>query len=231
MFLSSKSGFCKDCQVLNAMETAEQERKVREEAERKFQEEEAKRYAEDAQRQKAEDLVRMAFTEKRPIATITRFPTVVQQNIQPNPVINNIQYARVQNITPVIYNTPNPNINRIQLVNQNQNGIYRVNNIQNINPVPTVKSLNTDNKASPFVYQNLIQMNNAYQVRNNNAALPINTGNRVIVTNFNNQRPRPILRSNSTMNYSTPNFGARVIEKKIISGNNYKPHVYKRALY
>jgi hypothetical protein len=183
------------------------------------------------QRQKAEDLVRMAFTEKRPIATITRFPTVVQQNIQPNPVINNIQYARVQNITPVIYNTPNPNINRIQLVNQNQNGIYRVNNIQNINPVPTVKSLNTDNKASPFVYQNLIQMNNAYQVRNNNAALPINTGNRVIVTNFNNQRPRPILRSNSTMNYSTPNFGARVIEKKIISGNNYKPHVYKRALY
>ena len=183
------------------------------------------------QRQKAEDLVRMAFTEKRPIATITRFPTVVQQNIQPNPVINNIQYARVQNITPVIYNTPNPNINRIQLVNQNQNGIYRVNNIQNINPVPTVKSLNTDNKVSPFVYQNLIQMNNAYQVRNNNAALPINTGNRVIVTNFNNQRPRPILRSNSTMNYSTPNFGARVIEKKIISGNNYKPHVYKRALY
>ena len=183
------------------------------------------------QRQKAEDLVRMAFTEKRPIATITRFPLVVQQNIQPNPVINNIQYARVQNITPVIYNTPNPNINRIQLVNQNQNGIYRVNNIQNINPVPTVKSLNTDNKASPFVYQNLIQMNNAYQVRNNNAALPINTGNRVIVTNFNNQRPRPILRSNSTMNYSTPNFGARVIEKKIISGNNYKPHVYKRALY
>lgn len=183
------------------------------------------------QRQKAEDLVRMAFTEKRPIATITRFPTVVQQNIQPNPVINNIQYARVQNITPVIYNTPNPNINRIQLVNQNQNGIYRVNNIQNINPVPTVKSLNTDNKVSPFVYQNLIQMNNAYQVRNNNAALPLNTGNRVIVTNFNNQRPRPILRSNSTMNYSTPNFGARVIEKKIISGNNYKPHVYKRALY
>ena len=183
------------------------------------------------QRQKAEDLVRMAFTEKRPIATITRFPTVVQQNIQPNPVINNIQYARVQNITPVIYNTSNPNINGIQLVNQNQNGIYRVNNIQNINPVPTVKSLNTDNKASPFVYQNLIQMNNAYQVRNNNAALPINTGNRVIVTNFNNQRPRPILRSNSTMNYSTPNFGARVIEKKIISGNNYKPHVYKRALY
>lgn len=183
------------------------------------------------QRQKAEDLVRMAFTEKRPIATITRFPTVVQQNIQPNPVINNFQYARVQNITPVIYNTPNPNINRIQLVNQNQNGIYRVNNIQNINPVPTVKSLNTDNKASPFVYQNLIQMNNAYQVRNNNAALPLNTGNRVIVTNFNNQRPRPILRSNSTMNYSTPNFGARVIEKKIISGNNYKPHVYKRALY
>ena len=185
------------------------------------------------QRQKAEDLVRMAFTEKRPIATITRFPTVVQQNIQPNPVINNIQYARVQNITPVIYNTPNPNINRIQLVNQNQNGIYRVNNIQNINPVPTVKSLNTDNKASPFVYQNLIQTNNAYQVRNknNNAVLPINTGNRVIVTNFNNQRPRPILRSNSTMNYSTPNFGARVIEKKIISGNNYKPHVYKRALY
>ena len=69
------------------------------------------------QRQKAEDLVRMAFTEKRPIATITRFPTAVQQNIQPNPVINNIQYARVQNITPVIYNTPNPNINRIQLVN------------------------------------------------------------------------------------------------------------------
>ena len=183
------------------------------------------------QRQKAEDLVRMAFTEKRPIATITRFPTVVQQNIQPNPVINNFQYARVQNISPVIYNTPNPNINRIQLVNQNQNGIYRVNNIQNINPVPTVKSLNTDNKASPFVYQNLIQMNNAYQVRNNNAALPINTGNRVIVTNFNNQRPRPILRSNSAMNYSTPNFGARVIEKKIISGNNYKPHVYKRALY
>ena len=183
------------------------------------------------QRQKAEDLVRMAFTEKRPIATITRFPTVVQQNIQPNPVINNIQYARVQNITPVIYNTPNPNINRIQLVNQNQNGIYRVNNIQNINPVPTVKSLNTDNKVSPFVYQNLIQMNNAYQVRNNNAVLPLNTGNRVIVTNFNNQRPRPILRSNSAMNYSTPNFGARVIEKKIISGNNYKPHVYKRALF
>lgn len=67
MFLSSKSGFCKDCQVLNAMETAEQERKVREEAERKFQEEEAKRYAEDAQRQKAEE-ARKAEEKRRRLA-------------------------------------------------------------------------------------------------------------------------------------------------------------------
>ena len=183
------------------------------------------------ERQKTEDLIRMAFTEKKPIATVRcMYTTPIQPNIQLNPVINNVQYANVQNITPVIYTKSNPNINRIQLVNPNPKGIYRVNNAPNINPVPTVRSFNTDNKASPFVYQNLIQMNNVYQVRNNNASIPVNTGNRVMMPNFNNQPIRPILRSNSAINYSTPNFGSRVLGSKIITGPNYKLHVYKREL-
>ena len=158
-------------------------------------------------------------------------PTVIQPNIQPRPIINKIQYANVQNFRPVIYNNPKPNINRIQIVNPNQNRIYRFNNVQNLIPVQTVKPLNTGNKANPFVYQNLIQMNNAYQVRNNNAALPINSGNRFMMANFNNQTGRPVLRSNSAINFTAPNFGNRFIQKRIITGKKYQLHVYKRKLF
>ena len=184
------------------------------------------------ERRKTEDLIRMAFTEKKPVATISRMlPTAIQPNIQPRPIINKIQYANVQNFRPVIYNNPKPNINRIQVVNPNQNRIYRFNNIQNLIPVQTVKPLNTGNKANPFVYQNLIQMNNAYQVRNNNAALPINSGNRFMMANFNIRTGRPVLRSNSAINFTAPNFGNRFIQKRIITGKKYQLHVYKRKLF
>ena len=173
------------------------------------------------QRERAEDLVRMAFTEQKPKTTIRRIiPQVPQINYMPKPVINNIQY---QNMRPVIYNNPN----RIQVVNPNQNGLYLINNVQNvpnITPVPTVKSANSNNKSNPFVYQNLIQANNGYQVRYNNAAIPMNSGSRFIAPSFNNQ-VRPILRSNSVTNQLP-----RIIETKIITGQNYQFNVYKREL-
>ena len=173
------------------------------------------------QRERAEDLVRLAFTEQKPKTTIRRIiPQVPQINYMPKPVINIIQY---QNMRPVIYNNPN----RIQVVNPNQNGLYLINDVQNvpnITPVPTVKSANSNNKSNPFVYQNLIQANNGYQVRYNNAAIPTNPGSRFIAPSFNNQ-VRPILRSNSVTNQLP-----RIIETKIITGQNYNFNVYKREL-
>ena len=173
------------------------------------------------QRDRAEDLIRMAFTDQKPITTVRQIiPPVPQINLMPKPVINNVQYPRVSNLRPVIYNNPN----RIRVVNPSQNGIYVINNVPNIHPVPTVKSLDSNNKSNPFVYQNLIQTNNGYPVGYNNAAIPMNPGNRFIAPNFNNQLPRPILRSNSVT------LRPRIIETKIITGQNYQFNVYKREL-
>ena len=71
------------------------------------------------QRDRAEDLIRMAFTDQKPITTVRQIiPQVPQVNLMPKPVINNVQYPRVSNLRPVIYNNPN----RIRVVNPNQNG-------------------------------------------------------------------------------------------------------------
>lgn len=179
------------------------------------------------QRRRAEDLVKMAFTERKPMATVRRLiPRVPQYNIAPQPVLKNVQYARVQKV-PVVYN--GTNMNRIQIINQNQNNLYRFNNITNVTPVPTVKSMDLPGKSNPFVYQNLIQMNNGYQLVNKNPAIPMNSGKKFVVPHFNNQLQRPILRSNSANNYS-PLLRPKLVQQRIITGQNYKPSVYKRNL-
>ncbi len=181
------------------------------------------------QRRRAEDLVKMAFTERKPMATVRRLiQRVPQYNIGPQPVLNNVQFARVQKV-PVVYR--GTNMNRIQVVNQNQNNLYRFNNIiPNITPVPTVKSMDLPGKSNPFLYQNLIQMNNGYQLVNKNPAIPMNSGNRFFVANFNNQLPRHILRSNSANIYSNSLLRPKIIHNSIITGQNYKPSVYKKNL-
>jgi len=179
------------------------------------------------QRRRAEDLVKMAFTERKPMATVRRLiPRVAQYNIAPQPVLQNVQYARIQKI-PVVYK--GTNVNRIQVINQNQNNVYRFNNIPNITPVPTVKSMDLPGKSNPFVYQNLIQMNNGFQLMNKNPAIPLNSGNKFVVAHFNNQLPRPILRSNSANNYSSIS-RPKLVQQSIITGQNYKPSIYKRNL-
>ena len=184
------------------------------------------------QRKRAEDLLKLAFSDQKPMTTVKRFiPRVPQVNIVPRPVLNNVQYAPIQNIQPVMYN--NANIRKIQIINPNPTNIYRFNNITNIKPVPTVKSTDSIVKNNPFLYQNLMpvnNMNNGYVIQNNNNNLATNPGSHFIIRNFNNQRPQPILRSNSANGFSTAPLNHLVIQKRIITGPNYKLHVYKKNL-
>ena len=73
-------------------------------------------------------------------------------------------------------------------------------------------------------------MNTGFQFQNRNAALPMNTANRFMAGNFNNQILRPVLRSNSANHFNRPMFGSKIIQTSIISGQNYQPKVYKREL-
>ena len=178
------------------------------------------------QRKRAEDLVRMAFTDQKPVSTIKMFQPTAQINMIPKPVLSNAQYGQVQKISTPMMN--NPNIRRVQVINPIQNNIIGFKNVPAIIPIPTVKSADTNPKSTPILYQNLIGINNGYLLPNNNVSNVMNQRNRFIVSNFNNQRPKPILRSNSANNNYNLNFGRRIIQKNIITGPNYQLHVYKR---
>lgn len=181
------------------------------------------------QRQRAEDLVRMAFTDRKPLATISNFPPAIPQvKIVPKPTVNNIQFAQVRKIQPIVYN--NPTIRKVQIITPNQNQIYKFNNAINIKPVPTVKSMDSTIKPNNFLYQNLIIKNKGYRIANNNLPVPVNPGTRLLISNFNNQRVRPILRSNSANNYNASMFNRGLMQKRIITGPSYKLQVYKRNL-
>ena len=176
------------------------------------------------QRKRAEDLVRMAFTDQKPVSTIKMFQPVNQINMIPKPVLNNAQYVQIQKISTPVYN--NSNIRRIQVINPIQNNI----NVPAILPAPTVKSADTNINSSPILYQNLIRINKGYILPNNNIPNSMNQRNRFLVPNFNNQRPKPILRSNSASNDYNLNFGSRIIKKNVISGSSYQQHVYRRIV-
>ena len=178
------------------------------------------------QRKRAEDLVRMAFTDQKPVSTIKMFQPISQINMIPKQVLSNAQYGQVQKISTPMMN--NPNIRRVQVINPIQNNIIGFKNVPAIIPIPTVKSADTNPKSTTILYQNLIGINNGYLLPNNNVSNVMNQRNRFIVSNFNNQRPKPILRSNSANNNYNLNFGRRIIQKNIITGPNYQLHVYKR---
>lgn len=179
-------------------------------------------------KKQAEDLIKMAFTDRKPITTIKRVVTrVPQYNIRPSPVLQNVQYTKVQKV-PIMF--ARTNTTPIHFINQNQTNIYRVNNIQNVTPIPTVNSKKTNGKTNQIVYQNLIPINNGFPIQNKNAVLPINPGNRFIAHNFNNQIVRPVLRSNSANQFSRPMFRPNFVQKKIITGQNYQMKVYKREI-
>ena len=180
------------------------------------------------QRDRAEDLIRMAFTDQKPVSTIKMFQPIAQINMIPKPVLSNAQYGQVQKISTPMMN--NPNIRRVQVINPIQNNIIGFKNIPAIIPIPTVKSADTNLKSTPILYQNLIGINNGYLLPNNNVSNVMNQRNRFIVSNFNNQRPKPILRSNSASNDYNLNFGSRIIKKNVISGSSYQQHVYRRIV-
>ena len=180
------------------------------------------------QKRRAEDLIKMAFTDKKPMATVRRIVTrVPKYNIRPTPVLQNVQFAQVQKV-PMIY--PKASTFPISFVNQNQVNLYRFNNVQNVNPIPTVNTIKYNINNNQIAYQNLIPINNGFPIQNNNAVLPINHGNRFIAQNFNNKVMRPILRSNSATPFSRPLFRPTIIQRKIIIGQNYQVKVYKSEL-
>ena len=178
------------------------------------------------QKKNAEDLIKMAFADKKPMATVRRIVTrVPQYNIRPSPVLQNAQFPRVQRVPVMI---PKANTFPISFINQNQPNIYRFNKVQNVNPIPTVSSLKSNN--NQISYQNPIPINNRIPIQNINAAIPINTRKRFIAQNFNSQIMRPVLRSNSATQFSRPMFQPKIVQNKIISGQNYQLKVYKREL-
>ena len=180
------------------------------------------------QKKRAEDLIRMAFTEKKPMATVRRMiPRMPQYNMKPSPVLQNAQFAPVQKV-PIMFSRANTM--PIHFVNQNQSNIFRFNNIQNANPISTVNTFKSNIKNNQIVYQNPIPVNNGFPIQSKNTTLPINPIKRIITQNFNNPIKRPILRSNSANQFSRLMFRPNFIQSKIISGQNYQLKVYKREL-
>ena len=175
----------------------------------------------------ANDLIEMTFTERRNAPTPTTgimYSRMTQYNIAPAPVIQNVNYNPLPKVS-VLYT--NPIANPVQIINQNPNNsiIYRLNNVSNVYPMPTVRSLNNNGRSNPIVYQNLIMMNNAY----NNAVVPSNyiTGLNVI------PNIRPIFTSNSA-NASiilSPTLTQSVmVPPSIIQGPQYKTNIYKKSI-
>ena len=154
-------------------------------------------------------------------------PRIPQYNIRPLPVLQNAQFAPVAKVPIMI---PKANTFPMSFMNQNNTNLYRFNNVQNVNPIPTVNFIKSNIKSNQIPYQNLIPINNGFPIQNKNAAVPINRGNIFMSKNFNNQMVRPILRSNSANKYSGPFFRPKIIQNQIISGQNYQLKVYKREL-
>lgn len=180
------------------------------------------------QKKRSEDLIKMAFADQKPMVTMGGIiPRIPQYNIRPLPVLQNAQFAPVQKVPIMI---PKANTFPISFMNQNHTNLYRFNNVQKVNPIPTVNSLKSNIKSNQIVYQNLTPINNGFPIQNKNAAVPINRGNIFIAQNFNNQIVRPILRSNSANHFSGPLFRPKIIHSQIISGQNYQLKVYKREL-
>lgn len=181
------------------------------------------------QRKRAEDLIKLTFSNEKPMTTVRRIiQRTPQVNILPTHVLQNINYAPVQNIPVVNIGT---NLNGYQIINQAPNNVYRYNNFQRPNFIPIVKTNNSYGGNNPYLHQNLINVTNKYQLATKIVKFPINNGNRFIASGFNNQGLRPILRSNSATNNSNSIFAPRIIQTRIINGQNYNLSVYKRDLY
>ena len=165
------------------------------------------------QKKRAEDLLKLAFSDQKPVTIVRRvIPRIPQVNIVQQPVLNNVRLAPIQNIKLVKYN----NIRRIQIINPNPTNIYRFNNITNIKPVPTTNQTGLIVNNNPILYQNLIpinNMNNGYIIQNNNYIRFRNPGNNFIITNFNTQRPQPILVNYTANGISTAPLNRLVIRK------------------
>ena len=154
------------------------------------------------QRNRAEDLIKMTFSNKKPMTTVRRIiRRTPQVNILPTHVLQNINYVPAQNMPVANIGT---NVNGYQIINQAPNNVYRYNNFQRPNVIRIVKTNNSFVGNNPYLHQNLINVTNKYQLATKIAQFPINNGNRFIASGFNNQGLRPILRSSSaTNNYNS----------------------------
>jgi hypothetical protein len=180
------------------------------------------------QRNRAEDLIKMTFSNKKPMATVRRIiRRTPQVNILPTHVLQNINYVPAQNIPVANIGT---NVNGYQIINQAPNNVYRYNNFQRPNVISIVKTNNSFVGNNPYLHQNLINVTNKYQLATKIVQFPINNGNRFIASGFNNQGLRPIMRSNSATNNYNSILTPRIIQTSIINGQNYNLSVYKRYL-
>ena len=180
------------------------------------------------QRNRAEDLIKMTFSNKKPIATVRRIiRRTPQVNILPTHVLQNINYVPAQNMPVANIGT---NVNGYQIINQAPNNVYRYNNFQRPNVISIVKTNNSFVGNNPYLHQNLINVTNKYQLATKIVQFPINNGNRFIASGFNNQGLRPIMRSNSATNNYNSILTPRIIQTSIINGQNYNLSVYKRYL-
>ena len=180
------------------------------------------------QRNRAEDLIKMTFSNKKPMATVRRIiRRTPQVNILPTHVLQNINYVPAQNMPVANIGT---NVNGYQIINQAPNNVYRYNNFQRPNVISIVKTNNSFVGNNPYLHQNLINVTNKYQLTTKITQFPINNGNRFIASGFNNQGLRPILRSNSATNNYNSILTPRIIQTSIINGQNYNLSVYKRYL-
>lgn len=180
------------------------------------------------QRNRAEDLIKMTFSNKKPMTTVRRIiRRTPQVNILPTHVLQNINYVPAQNIPVANIGT---NMNGYQIINQAPNNVYRYNNFQRPNVIRIVKTNNSFVGNNPYLHQNLINVTNKYQLATKIVQFPINNGNRFIASGFNNQGLRPIMRSNSATNNYNSILTPRIIQTSIINGQNYNLSVYKRYL-
>lgn len=180
------------------------------------------------QRNRAEDLIKMTFSNKKPMTTVRRIiRRTPQVNILPTHVLQNINYVPAQNMPVANIGT---NVNGYQIINQAPNNVYRYNNFQRPNVIRIVKTNNSFVGNNPYLHQNLINVTNKYQLATKIVQFPINNGNRFIASGFNNQGLRPILRSNSATNNYNSILTPRIIQTSIINGQNYNLSVYKRYL-
>ena len=180
------------------------------------------------QRNRAEDLIKMTFSNKKPMTTVRRIiRRTPQVNILPTHVLQNINYVPAQNMPVANIGT---NMNGYQIINQAPNNVYRYNNFQRPNVISIVKTNNSFVGNNPYLHQNLINVTNKYQLATKIVQFPINNGNRFIASDYNNQGLRPILRSNSATNNYNSILTPRIIQTSIINGQNYNLSVYKRYL-